>query len=90
VLAVLCGLFGGYQFPVATRIFFSNSNRKASGPGTLYALDLAGACVGAIVLSSYLVPVFGFRETAWLMAVVNSAPAVLAGLSTLGKRGVPA
>jgi len=90
VLAVLCGLFGGYQFPVATRIFFSNSNRKASGPGTLYALDLAGACVGAIVLSSYLVPVFGFRETAWLMAVVNLAPAVLAGLSTLGKRAVPA
>jgi spermidine synthase len=90
VLAVLCGLFGGYQFPVATRIFFSNSNRKASGPGTLYALDLAGACVGAVVLSSYLVPVFGFRETAWLMAVVNLAPAVLAGLSTLGKRAVPA
>ena len=90
VLAVLCGLFGGYQFPVATRIFFSNSNRKASGPGTLYALDLAGACVGAIVLSSYLVPVFGFRETAWLMAVVNLAPAVLAGLSALGKQAVPA
>jgi len=90
VLAVLCGLFGGYQFPVATRIFFANSNHKASGPGTLYALDLTGACVGAIVLSSYLIPVFGFRETVWLMAVVNLAPAVLAGLSTLGERVVPA
>jgi len=89
VLAVLCGLFGGYQFPVATRIFFLSSNRKASGPGTLYALDLAGACVGAVVLSSYLVPVFGFRETAWLMAVVNLAPAVLAGLLAFGKQGVP-
>jgi spermidine synthase len=90
VLAVLCGLFGGYQFPVATRIFFSNSHHKASGPGTLYALDLAGACVGAVVLSSYLVPVFGFRETAWLMAVVNLAPAALAGLLAFGKEGVPA
>jgi spermidine synthase len=80
VMAVLCGLFGGYQFPVATRIFFANANHKPGGPGTLYALDLAGACVGAIVLSSYLVPVFGFRETAWLMAVVNLAPAILAGL----------
>jgi spermidine synthase len=90
VLAVLCGLFGGYQFPVATRIFFSNANHKARGPGTLYALDLEGACVGAIVLSSYLVPVFGFRETAWLMALVNLAPAVLAGLLAFGRQGAPA
>jgi len=90
VLAVLCGLLGGYQFPVATRIFFSNSNHKANGPGTLYALDLAGACVGAIVLSSYLIPVFGFRDTAWLMAVVNLAPAVLAALLAFGKQAVPA
>jgi spermidine synthase len=90
VLAVSCGLFGGYQFPVATRIFFSDSNHKASAPGTLYALDLAGACLGAVVLSSYLVPVFGFQETAWLMAVVNLAPAVLAGLLAFGKQVVSA
>ena len=90
VLAVSCGLFGGYQFPVATRIFFSNSHHKASGPGTLYALDLAGACLGAAVLSSYLVPVFGFQETAWLMAMVNLASAVLAGLLAFGKQAVPA
>ena len=89
-LAVSCGLFGGYQFPVATRIFFSSSNHKASGPGTLYALDLAGACLGAVVLSSYLVPVFGFQKTAWLMAVLNLAPAVLAGLLAFGKQVVPA
>ncbi len=90
LLAVLCGLFGGYQFPVATRIFFSNSKDRVRGPGTLYALDLAGACVGAVILSSYLVPVFGFRDTAWLMAVVNLAPAVLAGLLALGKQAAPA
>jgi len=89
-VAVLCGLLGGYQFPVATRSFFSNSKHNVNGPGTLYALDLAGACLGAVILSSYLVPVFGFRETAWLMAVVNLGPAALAGLSTLGKRVVPA
>jgi spermidine synthase len=84
-LAVVCGLFGGYQFPVASRIFFSHSNRDEGGPGTLYALDLAGACLGAVLLSSYLIPVFGFRETAWLMAVVNLAPATLAGLLVLRK-----
>jgi spermidine synthase len=90
VLAVLCGLFGGFQFPVATRIFFSNSGQETSGPGTLYALDLAGACLGAIVLSSYLVPVFGFQATAWIMAVVNLAPAVLAGMLAFARQAVPA
>ena len=89
VLAVLCGLFGGYQFPVATRIFFSDSGQKATSPGALYALDLAGACVGAIILSSYLVPVFGFQATAWIMAVVNLAPAVLAGRLAFGTQAVP-
>jgi spermidine synthase len=90
VLGVSCGIFGGYQFAVATRIFFSNSEDRRMGPGTLYALDLAGACVGAVVLSMYLVPVFGFWETAWLMAVVNLALAVLAGLWAFGRRAVPA
>jgi spermidine synthase len=90
VLGVSCGIFGGYQFVVATRIFFSKSEGRGTGPGTLYALDLAGACVGAVVLSMYLVPVFGFRETAWLMAVMNLAPAVLAGLLAFGRWAVPA
>lgn len=90
VLGVLCGIFGGYQFTVATRIFFSSSEGKGTGAGTLYALDLTGACVGAVVLSMYLVPVFGFRETAWLMGVVNLAPVVLAGLLAFGRGSAPA
>ena len=90
VLAVLCGLLGGFQFPVATRIFFSNCGSETSGPGVLYALDLVGACLGAIVLSSYLVPVFGFQATAWIMVVVNLAPAVLAGMLAFGRQAAPA
>ncbi len=91
MLGVSCGIFGGYQFVVATRIFFSDlGGNKGKGPGALYALDLAGACVGAVALSMYLVPVLGFRETAWLMAVVNLAPAILAGLLAFGQRVVPA
>ena len=90
LLAMLCGLIGGYQFPLASRIFFARPNGSLGSPGTLYALDLAGACLGALVLSSYLVPVFGFYQTAWLMAVVNLAPAILAGLLAFGKQAFPA
>ncbi len=84
-LALLAGLLGGYQFPVASRIYFAGSKHEA-GMGALYALDLAGACAGAVLLSVYLVPVFGFLKTAVLMAVVNLGPAAAAALAAGGRR----
>jgi predicted membrane-bound spermidine synthase len=44
----------------------------------LYAIDLLGGSLGALVLSGYLIPVFGFWKTAWLCAAINLAPALLA------------
>jgi spermidine synthase len=76
-LAVLGGMLGGYQFPVATEIYVGDGSRKAS-VGALYAVDLVGGCVGALLVSTYLIPVFGFSKTAWLSAAVNLAPALLA------------
>jgi len=90
LLALFCGLLGGYQFPVASRLFFAGAKETEGSPGTLYALDLVGSCLGALLLSSYLVPVFGFKQTAWLMAVVNLAPALLLCLLAFEKRGGPA
>jgi spermidine synthase len=76
-LALGCGMLGGYEFPVASRIFFTSSRGRS--PGTLYALDLAGSCLGAVLFSVYLIPVFGFLRTAALAAMVSLAPAVMAG-----------
>ena len=103
VLALIAGLMGGYQFPLASRMYFAgseepripqggtevratrsdNSNRN---PGILYGLDLLGACLGAVALSAYLLPVYGFRRTATLMAVVNLGPAALAALAAFEAR----
>jgi len=81
-LAALCGMLGGYQFPIATEIYLQDSSSR-SRIGTLYAIDLLGGCVGALLLSSYLIPVFGFWETAWLSAAVNLAPTLLAARVSL-------
>lgn len=80
-LALLSGMLGGYQFPLASRIYFSSMKDSPRSPGALYGLDLVGACLGAVVLSAYLFPVFGFLKTALLMAVGNLAPAALAALA---------
>jgi spermidine synthase len=83
-LAVLSGLGGGYQFPIATRIYLAWSGSGKSGPGTLYALDLAGACLGAVFLGTFLIPLFGFQRTASLVALVNLVPVLLALSLVLG------
>jgi spermidine synthase len=79
-LALFCGMLGGYEFPVASRIFSGRST------GTLYALDLAGSCLGAVLFSVYLIPVFGFLKTAVLASMVSLAPAAMAVRSAPERR----
>jgi len=86
VLAALAGTLGGLQFPIATSIYLRGSRPRA-GLGAVYALDLLGGCMGAVLLSSYLIPVFGFWKTAWFSAAaVNLAPALLAARVSLGSK----
>jgi spermidine synthase len=77
-LALVAGLLGGFQFLLASLAYFGDAPESDRSPGVLYALDLAGACVGALALSALLIPIFGFLHTAELMAAVNLAPAVMA------------
>ncbi len=77
-LALVAGLLGGFQFLLASRVYFAGARERAGSPGVLYGLDLAGACAGALALSVLLIPVYGFLRTAVLMAAANLAPALLA------------
>jgi spermidine synthase len=81
-LAALCGVLGGYQFPIANEIYLHDAGGR-TGLGGLYAVDLLGGCAGALLLSTYLIPVFGFWRTAWLTAAINLAPALLAARAAL-------
>lgn len=84
-LAALAGALGGFQFPIANAVYFGGTEKSRS-LGTLYAVDLLGGCVGALLLSTYLIPVFGFWKTAWLCAAINLAPALLAARVARGER----
>jgi spermidine synthase len=81
-LASLAGMLGGYQFPIAAEIYLELRGGR-SRLGALYAMDLLGGCAGALLLSTYLIPVFGFWRTAWLCAAINLAPALLAARAGL-------
>ena len=76
-LAALAGMLGGVQFVVAAGIFLRDRAGR-SGLGVLYAIDLLGGCAGALALSTFLIPVYGFWRTAWLVAGINVAAMLLA------------
>ena len=69
---LLAGLVGA-QFPLAA----------AAGAGTgpvaarLFSADLAGACVGAFLVSSLLIPIIGLPGVCLLTAGLNGAAAAL-------------
>ena len=86
-LAALCGMLGGFQFSLATEIYLHEvgSRRRI---GMLYAIDLLGGCLGALLLSGYLIPVFGFWKTAWLTAAVNLAPILLAARACVEEKRI--
>ncbi len=76
--ALLGGAIGGYQFPLAMRAFVAGKREDdPHASGILYAVDLLGASLGALVISIYLLPVFGFFQTAALAALANLAPGVM-------------
>ncbi len=66
VLTVLIGALTGYEFPIAGRILFSSPWETA---GSLYAADLLGASLGALVVSLFIIPVFGIYYTCSLLIV---------------------
>lgn len=78
VLAVLAGMLGGYEFALATEVFFTGSQVQPSSMGTLYAVDLVGACLGTLALSAFLLPLFGFLKAAIFIGALNLLPTLLA------------
>jgi len=76
--ALLAGVLGGYEFALATEVFFAGSPVPQTSMGMLYGVDLLGACLGTLVLSAFLLPLFGFLKAAMFIAAVNLVPALLA------------
>jgi len=78
-LAAAFGMLGGYEFPLASEVFFSREE-TTGGPSAPYALDLAGSCLAAVLFGAWFVPVFGFFKSAALLAMASLATAAAAML----------
>lgn len=69
VLAALAGALGGAVFIAATKVLAIDD--PAAAAGRLYAVDLAGSFLGALLTAIILVPIFGIQTTILLVVVLK-------------------
>ena len=71
LITFLCGGAGGYQFPLASRIYFSYNQNHNQNIGILYGLDIFGAMLGTVILGVICIPLFGFLQVALIIFIIN-------------------
>lgn len=74
LLAAIIGFLVGTIFPQANRILFVQEEKPERETGFLYAVDLFGAFLGAVLPSIFLIPVFGVIKTVILLGIINTLP----------------
>lgn len=75
LLAFALAVLAGMEFSVAARIQFESGAATAS---RLFTADCAGAFLGALLASSFLIPAFGVTTTCMATAVLNAVAGVAA------------
>jgi predicted membrane-bound spermidine synthase len=68
------------QFPLASRVEAGAATTTAS---RLYTADFVGACVGALLASTLLIPLLGVAAVCLLTAALN----VIGGVAVLLRKG---
>jgi len=76
-LPVIAGFIGGFQFPLATKIYLKHKTRVGRVAGLAYGVDLIGACAGALLVSAFLVPILGIPNTCFAVVLMSIVALVL-------------
>jgi spermidine synthase len=71
ILPVIAGFIGGFQFPLATKIYLKYKPKVGRVAGVTYGIDLAGSCIGAFLASAFLVPIIGIPNTCYAIALLS-------------------
>jgi spermidine synthase len=80
VMSFLAGMFTGFQFPLAVKIYLNNPLRKeklGQTAGLLYGADLFGGFFGGLLGGVFLLPLLGLRETCFMMAMIKASSGIL-------------
>jgi len=70
-LPIIAGFIGGFQFPLANKIYLGQRDEIGRVAGLSYGVDLLGACLGALLTGAFLVPLLGIPKTCLAVALMN-------------------
>lgn len=77
------GVLNGADFPLATAGYLAIDRRPERATSVVYAVELAGACIGAALASAVIAPVLGLVACCLLAAWANATAFVVLGVSGL-------
>ncbi len=83
-LALAGGALGGLHFGLSSRLLEEKGRLLAGLGGKLYALDLAGAAGGSLLVSLLLLPLYGLQSV--LLAAAMLCAASVCGLFLTGRK----
>ncbi len=76
-LTFVAGLINGIDFPLSAACCMALSRRAEKSAGTVYGLELFGACIGAALASAVVAPIFGITACCLLAGIANGAAFVV-------------
>ncbi|MFH0763525.1 MAG: hypothetical protein V1927_00785 [Candidatus Omnitrophota bacterium] len=86
-ISVMAGFIGGFQFPLANKIYLSGKEGMVAGTaGLTYGIDLFGSCLGALFAGGFLIPVMGISKTCYAIGFMSLAAFVLLSAFAINKR----
>ena len=76
-LPIIAGFIGGFQFPLANKLYLQSRGGLVRAAGLTYGLDLFASCMGALLVSVFLLPILGILTVCLLVALLNVVSLVL-------------
>lgn len=76
-LTFVAGLINGVDFPLAAACCMALNRRAETSAGTVYGVELFGACAGAILSSAMVVPILGIIACCLMAGIANGTAFVV-------------
>ena len=69
ILIIISGFLGGCHFQFANALYMEGDSKKDLG--VIYSADLLGSCIGALLISSFIIPITGIFVSCVYLTVMN-------------------
>ncbi|MFH0888424.1 MAG: fused MFS/spermidine synthase [Planctomycetota bacterium] len=81
ILIVFIGMITGMAYPVISRIYLKSGAETGKTAGLIDSFDHLGACLGAMLIGVFFIPIFGINNTCMFIALINLLVIILITIS---------